>query len=764
MLRTPFSVAILAALAAAASAHNTCVCKIRPVPSNAPCPATPEALPPCYDAKQGEKCLRAKNECTLTHANIASKCSTVDRVYTVVDPATEECSLAKHNVMTNPVQTATSCNAANIATASNLRDCVFAYYQSKTQYYASSATTTAVATTAEGTTAPGSTTAPNRTTAPNPAMPASNSSAFWNDEPIEEWDVSAVTSFKSGIQGVFEDCENITEDLSKWETSQVTDFTYLFYNTKDVTANVSGWDTRNVERFIMMFYLAKNVVLDLSEWNTSSVTNLWNFCSSNKNVTLDVGTWDTSSVVDMKYAFQNANFTGDISNWNTSNVVDMRLLFENTANISTFTNGVDRWDTRKVTDFQYCFANTDASFDIHTWKTPNMLVANSMFENSEITSAPIWETASLVTAMEMFKNMKTFDPKKHNIDCWQTPHLINALYMFTGTGLNESRYPHWYENNGIMSDPPLVERCTIDPFAPTDCVLEEIDTADCPSPSDTAALPDCTASLAAGTLCEWSSGDCGNGTDANNCQVGTVGYDVFRVVSPAITCPSNAEDLPVCQSVQDGDLCAWDSQLSCGDGSPSWNNCGDADVYTLMNGHHLNMTLMEECSKVVYHVTSHDMPVGTAMIGIPDGDYDDWCPHAGNNNSAYIKFANDDEHHKVCGCTNNTGDRPPDCPSLGRSMAAQRAAANSNNGDVLYVHLEDPTSKAYPKGTTIRSVGPPAESQTKKKKKDDDDDNTVMIILIVVGSLVGVIAILLSVRKMTGNGNDMNPSTTNLLM
>ena len=40
------------------------------------------------------------------------------------------------------------------------------------------------------------------------------------NEPISDWDVSSVTD----MSYLFKDCENFNQDISKWETSQVTTF------------------------------------------------------------------------------------------------------------------------------------------------------------------------------------------------------------------------------------------------------------------------------------------------------------------------------------------------------------------------------------------------------------------------------------------------------------------------------------------------------------------------------------------------------------
>ena len=95
---------------------------------------------------------------------------------------------------------------------------------------------------------------------------------------LSEWNTSNVTNMCI----MFKDCTALTNmgDLSKWNTSDVTTTNSMFYNCGSLTnLNLSNWDTSNITdmSFMFGFYeVTSNLVSvgDLSKWNTSNVTNM----------------------------------------------------------------------------------------------------------------------------------------------------------------------------------------------------------------------------------------------------------------------------------------------------------------------------------------------------------------------------------------------------------------------------------------------------------------------------------------------------------
>ena len=114
------------------------------------------------------------------------------------------------------------------------------------------------------------------------------------------WPIGSVcTSLIKNMSGLFHNAnENTDYNITMWDTSSVTDMSYMF-------ANASLFNTI------------------LSNWNTSLVTNMShtfaNAISYNQNLY-----WNTSLVTDMSGMFRSATaFNQNISNWNTTSVTNM---------------------------------------------------------------------------------------------------------------------------------------------------------------------------------------------------------------------------------------------------------------------------------------------------------------------------------------------------------------------------------------------------------------------------------------------------------
>ena len=108
-----------------------------------------------------------------------------------------------------------------------------------------------------------------------------------------KFDTSNVTNMGS----MFNTCSSLTSlDLSNFNTSQVTDMSYMFVEFPNIELNLSGFVTSNVINMMSMFYKAKLNALDLSSFDTSNVTNMtWMFSDASNLQTIYVGPkWSTA--------------------------------------------------------------------------------------------------------------------------------------------------------------------------------------------------------------------------------------------------------------------------------------------------------------------------------------------------------------------------------------------------------------------------------------------------------------------------------------
>ncbi|MCP3952001.1 MAG: BspA family leucine-rich repeat surface protein, partial [Desulfobacterales bacterium] len=98
---------------------------------------------------------------------------------------------------------------------------------------------------------------------------------------------------------------------------------------------------------------------DISAWDTSSVTNMSYMFNSADAFDQDIGLWDTSKVENMSYMFGSADaFNQDISGWDTSKVEDMSYMLDNAI---AFNQDIGGWDISDVTTMASMLDNTNLS-------------------------------------------------------------------------------------------------------------------------------------------------------------------------------------------------------------------------------------------------------------------------------------------------------------------------------------------------------------------------------------------------------------------
>ncbi|TGY26160.1 BspA family leucine-rich repeat surface protein, partial [Enterococcus hirae] len=176
-------------------------------------------------------------------------------------------------------------------------------------------------------------------------------------EGLNQLDTSNVTNMRE----MFKEMSNLTSlDVSSFDTSKVTDMSYMFYRNGVTSLDVSGFDTSKVTVMSYMFLGMKNITnLDVNGWNTSNVTSMYGMFSGMSSVTsLDVSGFDTCNVTTMREMFREmGNLASlDLSGFDTSNVTDMSTMFYDMDNLTSL--DVSSFDTSKVTTMGSMFKNT----------------------------------------------------------------------------------------------------------------------------------------------------------------------------------------------------------------------------------------------------------------------------------------------------------------------------------------------------------------------------------------------------------------------
>ena len=159
----------------------------------------------------------------------------------------------------------------------------------------------------------------------------------------------------------FENLEKI--DLDKFDTSRVTDMSYVFSKCSSLESlDLRGLNTSNVTNMEGLFYECGSLKsLDLRGLDTSGVTSMVDMfggCSSLGS--LDISGFDTSRVKDMEGMFLRCNSLKnlDLSGFNTAHVEDMHEMFYSCGSLESL--NIEGFDTSNVLNMDFMFSGCNS--------------------------------------------------------------------------------------------------------------------------------------------------------------------------------------------------------------------------------------------------------------------------------------------------------------------------------------------------------------------------------------------------------------------
>ena len=70
---------------------------------------------------------------------------------------------------------------------------------------------------------------------------------------------------------------SFNQDISKWDTSNVTNMSFMFEDAKSFNQPIGKWNVSKVTKMEQehMFSSAESFNQDIRDWDTSKVTNAW---------------------------------------------------------------------------------------------------------------------------------------------------------------------------------------------------------------------------------------------------------------------------------------------------------------------------------------------------------------------------------------------------------------------------------------------------------------------------------------------------------
>ena len=244
---------------------------------------------------------------------------------------------------------------------------------------------------------------------------------------MPDWDVSLVTDMSgyngSYSQGFYEKT-TFNADISKWNTSSVTDMMYMFAYASAFNQDIGSWNTEKVTNMQFMFHSAAAFNQDIGTWDTSQVTNIDGMFFDAVSFNQDIGSWDMSTLLDMNGVFNGAyNFNQPIGNWDTSQVTSMGGAF---VEATSFNQPIGSWDTLQVTVMSDMFFYASAfNQAIGSWDTSQVTDMGGMFQGASSFNQDIgeWNTSKVTNMDGMLDGASSFNQDVSN---WDTSHVISA--------------------------------------------------------------------------------------------------------------------------------------------------------------------------------------------------------------------------------------------------------------------------------------------------------------------------------------------------
>ncbi|WP_139419630.1 BspA family leucine-rich repeat surface protein [Chryseobacterium mulctrae] len=281
---------------------------------------------------------------------------------------------------------------------------------------------------------------PNLSNVENASHLFFNTSSFTGNPSMAHWDTSHVKdfSFMFAHKNIYQLADTFNPPIENWNTSAATNFKSLFENRKVFNQNLNSWNTSSVTNMSAMFSGCYTFNQPLNNWNTSNVTDMSLMFHAMLNFNQPLNTWNTSNVINMSHMFEGCTvFNQPLNSWNTSNAINMSHMF---AECTAFNQPLDNWNTLNVTDMSAMF-HLIPNFNqpLNSWNTSKVTNISHMFHNCTAFNQPLdnWDT-SKVTEMNIFLQGAT--SFNQTLASWNLPLLTAALLAITQTGIDCTNY------------------------------------------------------------------------------------------------------------------------------------------------------------------------------------------------------------------------------------------------------------------------------------------------------------------------------------
>jgi hypothetical protein len=117
--------------------------------------------------------------------------------------------------------------------------------------------------------------------------------------------------------------------IASWDTSEITEMSFLFLHRFDFNGDISRWNVSNVVNMVSMFKSANSFNGDLSRWEVGQVQRMVAMFHSATSFSCDLSSWNVGQKADMQYMFEGAtSFTHELGGaWATSKGLKICMVY-----------------------------------------------------------------------------------------------------------------------------------------------------------------------------------------------------------------------------------------------------------------------------------------------------------------------------------------------------------------------------------------------------------------------------------------------------